>query len=138
MFGMLVAYDDAGNVIATLESLVTVTDDGQPTLVDFTAHEANGRDAVELWIVDGAKGSKVWPEYLGGKAHEYRVELAGEPGRKRIARLVHRVTGEARERVPIDDRIRRRILEAEGGPVDLRNIIGGPEPRAPVRRPDDR
>ena len=51
------------------------------------ALEEAGGDMTEVWNVDGAKGSKVWPEHLGGRAHDFRVELEGPAGGKRIAAL---------------------------------------------------
>lgn len=92
---ILLAYDADGHVIQSVEQLVQKTPNG-PVLVDFAAHEAAGTPLTDFWHVEGAKGSKVWPERLR-RAYDYQVELAGEPGAKHIAAVVHR---ESRERLP--------------------------------------
>ena len=56
-----------------------------------------------------AKGSKVWPEWIGGAANEFRVELEGPPGRKRIGALVHKASGHRRERSALEGEINARI-----------------------------
>ncbi len=128
MIGSLLAYDVNGDIIATLDHLVARDAGGNVLgLVDFSAIEEAGRELTEVWTVSGAVGSKVWPEWLGGRAHAYRVELEGEPGRKRIAALVHRDTAERRERAAIEAAIAERIAAAGEGPVDLRDIVGGPD-----------
>ena len=91
----LIAYDAAGNVLATLDQMIALDEHGKAIgHIDFAAHESNGGEHTDIWRVDGAAGSKTWPEHLGSLAHDYRVELVGEPGQKRIAALVHRETGE--------------------------------------------
>jgi len=135
MFGMLIAYNAAGEVIATLGHVVRYDAEGNALgLVDFTAHEAAGRPATDLWVVDGAAGSKVWPEYLGSRAHEYRVELEGEPGAKRIARLVHRTSGRVRFRDAIEAAL-AAVQPDELGRRDVRHLIGGPD--RPLRLDDE-
>jgi len=140
--GMLLAYTAAGDVVATLDCRVMYDDDGVPMgLVDFLAHEEAGGEHTDIWTVtqehDGVdmgtvKGSKAWPEWLGSRAHEFRVELDGPPGRKRIAALVHKTSGHRRERDAIDAAIfERRAATQEGQPVDLRDLVGGPQ--RPVR-----
>jgi len=140
--GMLLAYTAAGDVVATLDQLVQYDDDGTPLgLVDFASHEAAGGDHTEIWRVsqdhDGVdegtvKGSKVWPEWLGASAHDFRVELEGPPGAKRIGALVHKASGHRRERVDVEAAIAaRRAVTPEGAPVDLRDIVGGPQ--RPIR-----
>lgn len=89
---MLIAYDHNGHVIATLDSLVTHGPDG-PEARDFEAETEH----VGYFNVTGAKGSKHWPGELPN-VHSYRVELAGEPGAKHIAALVHRESGARIER----------------------------------------
>lgn len=148
MIGMLLAYDDAGDVVATLDYLVQYDDAGAPVgIVDFESHEAAGGELTDIWRVAGAKGSKCWPEWLGARAHEFRVELEGPPGRKRIAALVHRATGRRRGRAALEGAIADRIRAAGGGPADIRDLVGGPDrplelddrgdtrPRTPAARP---
>jgi len=126
--GMLLAYDAAGTVTATLDYLVRYDDDGTPLgLVDFAAHEDAGGEMTDVWNVSGASGSKVWPEWLGGRAHDFRVELVGPPGRKYIGALVHKVSGHRRVRAEIEARIEARIDAAHGQPADIRDIVGGPD-----------
>lgn len=134
--GMLIAYDGAGEVIATIDFMVRCDPlTGAPRgLVDFTAREEAGRPHAELWMVDThdpghpIKGSKAWPEWLGGRAHEFRVELEGPPGAKRIAALIHKTSGERRERAAIEAAIiERRASTPPGKPVDLRDLVGGPD-----------
>lgn len=135
--GMLLAYDAAGEIVATLDHRVIYAEDGSALgLVDFAAHEEAGGDHTDIWRVtqehDGVdlgtvKGSKVWPEWLGARAHEFRVELEGPPGRRRIGALIHKASGHRRERADVEAAIARRHSETEPGePVDLRDIVGGP------------
>ena len=99
MSGMLVAYDAAGVIIATTSFAVSRDDDGNVLgVVDFQAHEDAGGDNLAIWKVGSAVGSKVWPEGLGGSAHQFRVELAGPAGNKHIAALIHKDSGHRRER----------------------------------------
>jgi len=127
--GVLIAYDKDHHVIGTLEYLVQYdTDEAQTPLglVRFDIHEENGGEATDIWSHDGAKGSKVWPEYLGARAHDFRVELEGPAGGKRIAALVHKASGHRRERAAIESAIADRIAKANGGPADIRDLVGGP------------
>jgi hypothetical protein len=129
MVAMLLAYDANGRVIATLDCLTRRDARGEVIgLVDFAAHEAAGGEMTELWQVDGAKGSKVWPEWLGCAAHDFTVELDGPPGAKRIAALVHAQSGARRERDSIEMAIAERVAEARANdaPADLRDLVGGP------------
>lgn len=128
--GMLLAYDSVGSVVATLDYCVQSGDDVDRTpigLVDFMAHEEAGGEHTEIWTVSGAAGSKVWPEWLGSRAHDFRVELTGPPGQKRIGALVHKTSGHRRERAAIDAAIADRINAAAGQPADIRDIVGGPD-----------
>lgn len=123
MLAMLVAYDAAGNVIATLDHLVARDENGDVVgLVDFEAHELAGGQLADVWQVEGALGSGTWPEWLGARAHEFRVERQGG----RITALIHRTSGARRERVAIDAAIAARRAQTPDGPVDLRDILGGP------------
>ena len=116
MLHSLLAYDAAGNVVATLEHMVARDDDGNATgLIDFGAHEADGGEHTDIWTVEHAIGSKVWPEWIGSRAHDFRVELAGPPGRKHIAALVHKTSGHRRER----DAIVRHIVGGPHRPLQL-------------------
>lgn len=126
MLCSLIAYDARGDVVATLDHMVARDAAGNVTgLVDFAAHEEAGGEHTAIWNVSGAAGSKVWPEWLGGRAHDFRVELAGPPGRKRIAALVHRVSGHRRVRASIEAAIAERIAAADV--ADLRDLLGGPD-----------
>jgi hypothetical protein len=129
MTGQLLAYDDAGTVVATLDYMVTYDASGRPIgLVDFAAHEAAGGEATVWWVVNGpVKGSKVWPQWLGSRAMDYRVTLTGKAGHKRISALVHRDTGERIERKTIEKAITARIKAAQGAPADIRDLVGGPD-----------
>ena len=133
MLGMLVAYGATGDIVATLDCLVNYDPDGKPLgLVDFAAHEEAGGAHTDIWQVNNAAGSKVWPEWLGGRAHDFRVELDGPPGHKHIAALVHKVSGHRRERSVIESAIAKRIEAAKGKPADLRDIVGGPDRPLPL------
>jgi hypothetical protein len=124
---MLLAYDVNGNVIATLDYLVHRDDQGRVIgLVDFDTYEQAGGEMTDVWTVEGATGSKVWPEWLGSRAQEFQVELDGEPGHKRAVALVHRESGERRERIAIEAAIAERIAAAGDQPADIRDIVGGP------------
>lgn len=127
MLCMLIAYDASGDVVATLDHLVSYDADGIPRgLVDFHAIELAGGPLTDVWTNSSATGSKVWPEWLGAKAHAFRVELVGPPGAKRIGALVHKTSGHRRERAVIDAAIAARIAEAGDDEVDLRDVVGGP------------
>lgn len=119
---MLIAYDPAGNVVATLDQMV-IKDPATGAvrgLVDFAAHEEAGGEHTLIWEAIGkendvavpvAKGSKVWPEWIGSAALDFRVELEGPAGAKRIAALVHKRSGHRRVRAAIEDAIQTRIDE---------------------------
>lgn len=119
---MLIAYDADGNIVGTLDMLVAHDANGHATgLVDFAAHEAAGGRLRDIWQVATAAGSGVWPEWLGGSVHDFRVEL---DSRKRIVALVHRVSGHRRERAAILAAI--EAAPTVDGVRDLRAIVGGP------------
>jgi hypothetical protein len=127
----LLAYDDDGNVIATLDYMVfnasgTEYDPGEVTgLIDFAAHQAAGGEHTDIWQVSDAKGSKVWPEWLGSAAHDFTVELTGKSGHKQLSALVHKTSGHRRERVAIEAAIAAVEPDANGA-RDIRHIVGGP------------
>jgi hypothetical protein len=128
--GMLLGHDAAGDVVATLDYVVQYDDDGVPLgLVDFAAHEEAGGEMTDVWTVSNAVGSHVWPEWIGSRAHDFRVELVGPPGNKRIAALVHKTSGHRRVRAIIDSVIATRMSEAALAhiPADLRDLVGGPD-----------
>lgn len=145
MLGSLLAYDSNGVVIATLSHMVSQDENGNVTgLVDFEQHEINGDELTDIWKVDSAVGSKTWPEWLGSRAHEFKVELDGPPGRKRIKALIHvgrpEITddsgviapavpgsGHRRERSNIEKAIQDRIKNSNEPAVYIGDILGGPE-----------
>lgn len=158
MGGMLLAYDADGNIVATRDfqvqyDPVTLMPLG---LVDYLAVEAAGLDlSPTLWTVETVdwvdhpngpravirprvKGSKVWPEWLGGRAHQFRVELEGDPGKKRIGALVHRASGHRRVRAEIEATVLEARLSAlevaarlglppEKFRVDVSRLVGRPD-----------
>lgn len=129
MIGSLIAYDTNGDVVATLDYVVRYDDSPERRplgLVDFASHEASGGRLRDIWHVSSAVGSGVWPEWLGVRVYDFRVEL--ESGTKRIAALVHKQSGYRRERASVEAAIEQRIAEARGGhPADIRDLVGGPE-----------
>lgn len=129
MWGMLLAYGTDGRVLQTLDYMVRYNPDGTPRgLVDFLATEAAGLPlSPTVWTVDGAAGSVAWPEWLGAAAHRYRVERAWVDGVHIGVALVDDMTGERRERAPIMEAMAERIAAANGGPADLRDLVGGPD-----------
>jgi hypothetical protein len=144
MLAMLLAYDDAGNVIATLDYVVARDDAGAVVgLIDFAQHEENGGAMTDVATFDSGdpahpvKGAKVWPEWLGMQAHDFRVELVGPPGAKTIGALVHKTSGYRRERTAIASAIQARVDAAKGAPADIRDLVGGPD-RPLALAPDGR
>lgn len=128
MIGMLVAYDADGNIVATLDYVVQYDNDIDRTplgVVDVGVVEESGGEMTSVWVVDGAAGSKVWPEWIGARAHDFRVELVGPPGQKRIGALVHKTSGYRRERAAIEAAI--EAVPVVNGKKDIRAIVGGPE-----------
>lgn len=107
MSGPLIAYDRSGGIVAALDFLVAQDADGAYRLVDFVSAEEAGVRLRSVWEVSGAAGSTTWPEFLGHRFHEFRVELDhGHPLRGR--RLVHRGSGHTRHRDAIEADIERR------------------------------
>lgn len=124
--GMLIAYDGAGNVVATLDYAVFIGDDGPVGFVDFDAQEQDA--LLDIWNVEGAVGSGVWPEYLGSRAHEFIVERDNG----RIVALVHKASGHRRERDAVNDRgsqTRPLALDDDG-----RTLRRPTRPPLPIRR----
>lgn len=126
MLRMLVAYDADGNVIATLDHMVARDEEGNVIgLVDFEAHESNGGQLTDIWNVSGAVGSGTWPEWLGAAAIDFKAEV--DPATKKITALVHKHGGHRRNRAEIEEAIKKRVDEANGGPADIRDLVGGPD-----------
>lgn len=118
----LLAYDDQGNVVGTLDHLVMRNATGEVIgLRDFEAHELAGGQHTDYFNVEGAVGSGTWPEWLAAGAHAHRVELTG----KRITALVHRGSGRRRERHHVERDI--AATPVVGGVHDIRHIVGGPQ-----------
>lgn len=138
MLHALIAYDANGNVVATLDHMVATDDDGNVVgLIDFEAHEAAGGRLREIWENSTAIGSGTWPEWLSGRAYDFRVELDPNPApaRARIKALVHKQSGHRRERAVIEEEVGRRVKAAAGKPADLRDLLGGPN--APLLLDDE-
>lgn len=136
--GMLLAYDADGNVIATLDYAIALNPDKSPRgVVDFGEQEESGLEHTAIWQVSAAVGSKFWPEWIGSAAHQFRVELEGPAGRKRIAALVHRESAVRRERAALEAAIAERIRDASDEPADIRDLVGGPDRPLPLE-PDGR
>lgn len=128
MLSMLIAYNAAGEVISTLDYMVARDENGDVIgLIDFVAHEDRGSELTDVWVVEGAAGSKTWPEWIGAQAHGFRVELEGPAGGKHIAALVHQTSGVRRERSAVEGAIQERIEQANGKPADIRDLVGGPD-----------
>lgn len=130
--GMLLAYDATGAVVGTLDYKVAYGPDGAPLgLVDFASHEAAGGSHTDIWTVTigtvPAVGSKMWPEWLGGAALGFKVELVGPPGAKKIGALIHLASGHRRERAAIETAIDARIAAAGSVPANIRDLVGGPD-----------
>lgn len=122
MISALIAYDAAGNVIATLDHLVARGEDGEVIgLVDFEAHEAADGRLRDIWEVSEAAGSGTWPEWLGPRVHDFTVELDG----KRITALVHKTSGHRRERAKVEAAM-AKVKPDEKGHKDIRHLVGGP------------
>jgi hypothetical protein len=152
--GMVIIYNAAGDVIAHRDWMVIYDEMKMPIgLVDFAAHEEAGLPMTDVFYfgteIDGvevaseAKGAKVWPEWID-RPFDFRVELEGPPGKKRIAALVNKKSGYRRERAVVEAEIERRFFEkraeahAEGrdpAPADLRDLVGGPN--MPLRLDDE-
>ena len=123
MISALLAYDAAGNVVATLDHMVAHDDRGNVVgLLDFEAHELAAGKLRDVWDVQGAAGSGTWPEWLGSQAHAFRVELGPD---KRISALVHAQSGYRRERVALEAAIAATPVR-EDGSRDIRRLVGGP------------
>lgn len=125
----LIAYDAQGDIVGTLDHMVAKDENGDVIgLIDFAAHEAVGGRLRDIWENSQAVGSGTWPEWLGGRAYDFTVELDPNPGpaRARIKALVHKQSGHRRERAAIEAAITDRVQKANGKPADIRDLVGGP------------
>lgn len=116
MICFLVAYDASGQIVATLDHAVARDEDGNVIgLIDFVAHEEAGGRLRDIWESSAAVGSGTWPEWLGGRAYDFKVELDPNPGpaRARIKALVHKTSGHRRSRADIEAAIAERTNEAK-------------------------
>ena len=124
--GTAIAYDRAGNIVASMDHLAIPDETGRVYAVDLIGCERAGVKLRDLWFVSGASGSTTWPEYLGERFHEFRVELdPTHPLRGR--RLVHRRSGHVRDRESIElDIDRRKQAQKRSGRrvLDLRDFLG--------------
>jgi len=114
----LLAWNQYGEIVATLDGV----NDGARA-IDLAEQEAAGVKLKTFWNVSGAVASGTWPEHLGAAAHDYRVEVSlGAPAQ--IVALVHRTTGERRDRAVIEQVVAER--RAGLAPADLSDVVGGP------------
>lgn len=133
MLHQLIAWDADGNVVATLDHMVAKDEDGNVVgLIDFSRQEEQNGRLRDIWEVDKAVGSGTWPEWLGARAHDFRVELDPAPRnqRARITGLIHKQSGRRRDRAVIEAAIAERIAEAKSRgekAADLRDLLGGPQ-----------
>lgn len=119
---MLIAYDANGEVVATLDHVVARNEEGHVIgLVDFAAQEEAG-ELLDIWRVPDAVGSGTWPEWLGSRAYDFKIERANG----RISALIHKTSGARRDRATIEKAIAKRMKEAGDKPADLRDLVGGP------------
>lgn len=76
---------------------------------------------------DRIVGSAHWPEWIGGRTREFRVEL---DAKRRAVALIHKTSGHRRERAQIEAAIaeRRHYAFQNNLPAaDIRDIVGGPD-----------
>ena len=124
MLTMLLAYDADGNVIATLDHMVSRDAQGKVTgLIDFAAHEATGGKLRDIWNVDNAVGSATWPEWIGGQAHDFQVEV-DKRHKLPLRALIHKESGHRRERAALEAAI--EAAPVVDGAKDVRHLVGGP------------
>jgi hypothetical protein len=130
MLRQLIAWDADGNVVGTLDYMVMRDEDGKVIgLIDFGAHEEAGGRLRDIVEISNAVGAGTWPEWLGGRAHGFKVELDPAPQgqRAKIVGLVHKESGHRRDRAAIEAEIEKRVKAAKGKPADLRDLVGGPQ-----------
>lgn len=125
MLSMLIAYDAAGDVIATLDYALARDAGGNVIgLVDFEMHELAGGKLRDIWNVSGAVGSATWPEWIGARAHDFRVELDNRH-KLPLRALVHKVSGYRRERMALEGAV-MAVEPRNDGARDIRHLVGGP------------
>lgn len=120
---MLLAYNEDGDVVATLDYLVSYDPDTGDALglVDFEAVEEAGRPLTDVWEASDAVGSGTWPEWIGTAAHDFKVTRSGG----KIIRLTHRKSKAKRSRAEVKKAIAAAIRESEG-PPNITAIVGSP------------
>lgn len=141
MLCTVLGYNDEGEVVETLDHMmrrgvfdehgafVPGTEEVVTGFIDFEAHELAGGEMTDVIVMaDPVVGAKVWPEWIGPRAFDFRVELEGSAGHKRIAALVHvgrpesrdaegnvvpaiPASGFRRERAVLEAEVNRRIAE---------------------------
>lgn len=123
-------WDVDGNVIGTLDYMVSYDEQGRPLgLVDFEAFELAGGRLREVAEHGRAVGSGTWPEWIGGQAMDFKVEVraGGRGGTHMITALRHKVSGHRRDRVAIQAAVDEAMTgKGPGDVVDLRPVLGGP------------
>jgi hypothetical protein len=133
---MLIRWNADGDVIATSDVMVQRDENGNVIgFIDFAEVEAEGIPLIELVVTPRAVGAGAWPEWLAHQAQDFRVEVdpdfsmhkpRGQRPDHRVRALVHKVSGYRRDRVTVENEIKRRIKEAKGKPADIRDLVGGP------------
>ena len=126
----LLFYDAEGTVVGTLDYMVQYDDDGKPLgLVDFEAHELAGGSLREIVEVSDAVGAGTWPEWLGTRAHDFKVGLRPGPkgGSHKIAHLEHSKSGHKRVRADVESSLSTALAgKGKGDTVHVSHIVGGP------------
>lgn len=144
MGSMMVAWNADDEIIATFSFMAKRDDDGEVIgHYDFEAHELAGGDMTLLWKVPGAVASATWPEFIGMRAHDFRVRR--RPGPKGVTHLItaleHKVSGHRRERVDVEAKLvaRRASHKASLPPgqegvvyTPVGDIVGGPGKPLPL------
>lgn len=141
---MFIAWDADGNIVATLDSLVThdPATGAMVGLVDMQTHEATGGRMREIAEVERAVGAGTWIEELGAQAHDFRVEV--DPAWTRtndkpfaVVALVHKSSRVKRKRADAEKRVLAavKVAQERGAAVDLEPAIGlaSTRPDAPDR-----
>lgn len=100
----LVAWDADGAIVQVSEqTMARVPGVGIVGEIDLAAHERDGGALTDIFVAHGAVGAGTWPEHLGARFGEFRVELEPDWTRARhaepyrIRALIHR-SGHRRER----------------------------------------
>ena len=123
-------------------TVVELTGEGTPddealAVADFAAHEASGKPLRAYGVNGTALGAATWPEWLT-HSDLAQMYLELEPGWDRMTdprsrpahalrALIHRDTGQRRERTHIEAAVGRRVAAAGDGAADIRDLVGGPD-----------